>query len=127
VLAGMSDAPLPTSELMVARAPADPNEPLDPIVDRTVDDRVLAYLELYPDAGKSLRDVDVTIAVRSVQNRDVVLTMPAAISTRGDRHGVARAAIPVERLAPGRYVLRAEVTDGGKMVAFAERSVTVER
>jgi VWFA-related protein len=127
VLAGMSDAALPTSELMVARAPADPNAPLDPIVDRTVGDRILAYLELYPDAGRSLRDVDVTIAVRSIQNREVVLTMPAAISTRGDGHGVARAAIPIERLVPGRYVLRAEVTDAGKPVAFAERSVTVDR
>ncbi|HYN06364.1 MAG TPA: VWA domain-containing protein [Vicinamibacterales bacterium] len=127
VLAGMSDAALPTSELMVARATADPNAPLDPIIDRTADDRILVYLELYPDAGRSLRDVDVTIAVRSIQRREIVLTMPAAISTRSDRHGVVRVVVPTQRLEPGRYVLRADVTDGGKSVAFAERLVTIER
>jgi VWFA-related protein len=127
VLAGTSDAALPTSELMVARAAADPNAPLDPIVDRTADDRIVAYLELYPETGRSLREVDVTIHVRSIQRRDVILTMPAAISTRSDRHGIARAVIPTQRLEPGRYLLRAEISDGGKSVGFVERLVTIER
>ena len=127
VLAGVSDSALPTSELMVAQAPEDPNVPLNPIVDRTADDRILAYIELYPEAGRSLRQVDVTISVRSVQRREVVLTIPAAIATRSDRHGIARAVVPIQRLVPGRYILRADVTDGGKNVGFAERAVTVDR
>ncbi|HEY7476429.1 MAG TPA: VWA domain-containing protein [Vicinamibacterales bacterium] len=127
VLAGMSDTPLPTSELMVSRAPADPNAPLDPIVDKTADDKILAYLELYPEAGRSLRDVDVTINVRSIQRREVVMTMPAAITTRSDRHAMARVVLPASRLEPGRYLIRADVSDGGKSVGFAERLVTIER
>ena len=127
VLAGTSDSSLPTSELMVARVPADPNAPLDPIVDRTADERILAYLELYPAAGQSLRDVDVTITVRSVPRREVVLTMPALISTRTERHGIARAILAVQRLEPGRFIVRADITDGGKSVGFVERLVTLER
>jgi VWFA-related protein len=127
VLAGISDSRLPTSELMVARAPADPNTPLDPIVDRTADDRILVYLELYPQAGRSLSQVDVTITLRATQGRDAVLTMPAAISTRSERHAIVRAVLPVQRVESGRYLVRADVADGGKAVGFVERMVTIER
>jgi VWFA-related protein len=127
VLAGISDSPLPTSELMVARPPSDPDRPLDPIVDRTADDRILAYLELYPRAGRSLGPVDVTISMRSVQRREVVLTMPAAISTRTDGHGIARVILPIQQLDSGRYVVRADVIDAGKTVGFVERLVTIDR
>jgi VWFA-related protein len=127
VLAGISDSKLPTSELMVARASSDPSTPLDPIVDRTVDARILVYLELYPEAGRSLSQVDVTISLRSVQGRDVLLTMPAAISTRSERHGIARVVVPLQRFESGRYLVRADVADGGKVVGFVERVVTIER
>jgi len=127
VLAGISDSALPTSELMVARVPADPNVVLDPYVDRIGDDRALVYLELYPEAGRSLRMVDVMIFVRPAQRRDAVLTMPAAISSRGERHGVARAVIDLQKLEPGRYVVRADVVDEDRNVGFAERTITIAR
>jgi VWFA-related protein len=127
VLAGISDAPLPTSELMLARVPPNPNVPLDPIVDRTADPRVVAHLELYPEASQSLREVDVTFVVRPAQRREPVLTMPAAISTRSVRHGVARAVLPLQNLPAGRYILRADVVDAGRSVGSAERAFVVER
>jgi hypothetical protein len=127
VLAGVSDSALPTSELLVAHPSSDPNSPLDPIVDRTADDRILVYLELYPPAGRSLGQVEVMLSMRSVQRREVVLTMPAAISTRSERHGVARVLLPIRQLEPGRYVVRADVTDAGGTVGFVERLVTIDR
>ncbi|HUF48839.1 MAG TPA: VWA domain-containing protein [Vicinamibacterales bacterium] len=127
VLAGVSDSPLPTSELLIARPTPDPNAILDPIVDRTSDDRIVAYLELYPDAGHSLRLVDVTVTVRPAARRDAVLTMPAAVSSRNARHGTARVAIPIADLEPGRYVIRADILDNDKAVGFVERTITIER
>jgi len=127
VLAGVSDSAIPTSELMVARVPPGPNVPLDPVVDRTGDDAVLAHLELYPEAGTSLRAVDVTITVRPAARSATVLTRLAAISTRSERHGIARAILPIQHLEPGRYVVRAEVTDDGKSVGFVERTFAVAR
>lgn len=127
VLAGVSNSALPASELMVARVPADPTGVLLPIIDRTSDDRILAYLELYPTTGRSLREVDVTITVRATESGAAILTMPAAISTRSERHGIARAVVPIQSLAPGRYIVRADVTGGGKAVGFVERSFIVER
>ncbi len=125
VLAGISDSPIPTSELMIARVPPSPSSPLEPIVDRTGDEAVVAHLELYPEAGKSLRMVDVTLTVRPAARSATVLTRLAAISTRSERHGVARATLPIESLEPGRYVVRAEVTDDGKPVGFVERTFAV--
>ena len=127
VLAGVSDSALPTSELMVAHPSTDPNGPLDPILDRTTGDRILAYLELYPQPGRSLSQVDVTVSMRSVQRREVVLTMPAAVSTQTDRHGIARVILPIQRLDPGRYIVRADVTDAGKSIGFVERLVSIDR
>jgi VWFA-related protein len=127
VLAGVSDTVLPTSELMVARVNTDPSALADPIVDRTRDDRVLAYLELYPPAGRSLRDVDVTFTVRSPSQGDALLSMPAAIVTRGDGHAAAQAVLPVQRLPPGRYIVRAEVVDAGTRVGFVERALAIDR
>jgi len=127
VLAGISDSALPTSELLIARVPANPNASLEPILDATRDSRVVAYLELYPDAGRSLSAVDVTLTVRPADGSQPLLRMPAAISTRGDRHAVARAVLSTERLLPGRYVVRAEVTDAGRSLGFAERTFRVER
>jgi VWFA-related protein len=127
VLAGISDTVLPTSELMVARVPPDPNVPLDPIVDRTADPRIVAHLELYPEATQSLRDVDVTFVVRPAQRSEPALTMPASISTRSARHGVARAILPLQNLPPGRYILRADIADAGRSVGSAERAFVIER
>jgi len=127
VLAGISDSPLPTSELLVARVPADPNGSLEPILDGTRDSRVFAYLEIYPDAGRSMRMVDVTLTIRPAEESQVVVRMPAAISTRGERHAAARAVLSTDGLAPGRYVVRADVTDAGQSVGFAERTFRVER
>jgi len=127
VLAAISDAPIPTSELMVARVPATPESVLDPIVDRTSDPRVVAYLELYPEAGQSLRLVDVKFVVRPAMRSEPVLTMMGSLSTRGDRHAVVRAQLPLEKLAPGRYILRADVLDADATVGFAERAFIIDR
>ncbi len=126
VLAGISDSALPSSELMIARVPADGRSPLDPVLDSTRDRRVLAYLELYPEPGRSLAAVDVTITVRQADRPELHLSMPAAISTGGDGRAVARAVLPVEHLAPGRYLVRASVTDAGRALGFVERTFGVE-
>jgi VWFA-related protein len=127
VLAGISDSPIPTSELMVARVPVTPDSALDPIVDRTNEPRILAHVELYPEAGQSMRDVDVTFVVRPAMRSASVLTRTAAISTRSERHAVARAMLPIQDLEPGRYILRADVTNAGTTVGYVERAFTVDR
>lgn len=127
VLAAISDATIPTSELMVARVPATTDAVLDPIVDRTRDDRVLAHLELYPDAGTSLARVDVRFIVRPAMRSEPVLTLLGSLSTRSDRHAIARAVLPLQKLDPGRYILRADIVDGATAVGFVERAFTVER
>lgn len=127
VLAGIGDSPVPTSELMVARIPARADAPLDPIVEMTRDDRVLAYLELYPDQGRSLAETDVTLSVRPAEGRAALLTMLAAVSTRDARLGVARAMVPIQNLPNGRYIMRAEVSDKGSVVGQVERAFTIAR
>ncbi len=127
VLAAISDAPIPTSELMVARLPATPDSVLDPIVDRTSEPRVVAYMELYPEAGQSLRDVDVTFVVRPAMRREPVLTIVGVLSTRGERHAVVRSQLPLQDLEPGRYILRADVLNAGTPVSYVERAFTIDR
>jgi hypothetical protein len=53
--------------------------------------------------------------------------MPAAISSRGERHGVARAVVDLQKLEPGRYVVRADVFDEDRNVGFAERTIMIAR
>jgi len=127
VLAGISDAALPTSELMVARVPARADAPLDPIVETTGDPRVLTYLELYPAEGRSLSETDVMISVRPADGAEAVLTLLAAVSSRDARRGVARAVLPIDKLPNGRYIVRAEVSDKGTVVGQTERAFTIAR
>jgi len=128
VLAGISDATVPTSELLLARVPESDEMPLDPIVETATGDRVFAYLELYPGDGQSMSAVDVTLSVRQAGDETpVVANRFASITSRGGGLGVATATLPLETLANGRYFVRAEITNGGTVLSRVERAFTILR
>ncbi len=131
VLAGLAKTALPASELMVSRVPAaaagSAVPPLDPILDATSDRRVLAYIELYPAAGRSLAAADVILSLRPMAGGPAIVTMPAAISTLSPRVGVATAVLAVGDVPAGRYVMRAEIKDADVTVGAVERVFSIVR
>jgi len=120
-------AGLRASDLLVARVPPRADAPLDPIIGGTTEDRVLAYLELYAGDGQSLRDVDVRVHIVPADASTPVRTAPATVSSRDARLAIARVVLPIQDLPDGRYLMRAEVADGDRVVGRVERSFGIAR
>ena len=116
---------LPVSELILARVPQQPNAPLSPIVDRAPADRLLAYLEVYPDASGDLRSAVARMEVARTPDGEAVMTVPATVQ-RGDAGlTIVRAIVPLRDLPPGRYVARASVIEPRRPASVVTRAFTV--
>jgi VWFA-related protein len=98
------------SDLIVAPVPASREAPLQPVVDRVADPRVTMYIEIYANDGTSLRDAAVTFEVALDESAPATVTAAAEIVRRDARWLIARAVLPLERLAPGGYLARAEIS-----------------
>lgn len=106
---------LRVSSLIVAPAGAV-NTSLRPIVFRTSEDRVTAYVELFAVAGVAPPAVDVRFEVLS-ENAATPLIAQAATGVRANGPlTVARADLSLAALAPGSYQARAVIVVDGKPV-----------
>ena len=114
------------SDLMLARVPAQPQDRLEPLIDRLSAPAVIAYLELQAEARTPLPDT-VRIAITSGDDDRVLVTVPAAITTLDGAWAVARAVVPTATLASGRYLARAEVLSAGAIVSRVVRPFTFVR
>jgi hypothetical protein len=111
---------------MLARVPARPQDPLDPLIDAVSGNAVVAYLELHADNGVALPDA-VRIVVTGATNERELITVPATVTKADATWAVARATVPLVSLARGAHVARAEVLSAGAIVARVERPFTVAR
>lgn len=123
------------SDLMLAPPPARPRDPLEPLVDRVSVGSVIAYLEMLAGAREQLPNL-VRIVVVPESGGDSLMTVTADLTTPSEARGfetgsaagtwsVARAVLPTATLTPGRYVARAEVLSGGKLVTRVARPFTI--
>ena len=124
VAAVHATAALRVSDLMLAPVPPQPDTPLQPLVDRVTDARVTGYLELYARDARPLRDVQVVFDI-APEDGSPVRSVSAATLRRDARLVVARATIPLDGLAMGRYVAHARVTAPGEAEARVSRPFTL--
>ncbi len=116
---------LRVSDLMLAEVPPRPDAPMQPLIDRVADGRLLAYLELYADESRPLRDARITIDVARADAARALLTVPADVSRRDARWSIARAVVPVQDLPPGRYIVRADIAIAGRPLKRVARPFTI--
>lgn len=120
VAATTSVGALRVSSLIVAPAGAV-NTSLHPIVFRTSEDRVTAYVELFAAEGVVSPAVDVRFEVVS-DNAATPMVAREAIAVRGEgRLTVARADLSLAALTPGSYQARALIVVDGKPVGQVVR------
>lgn len=118
---------LRVSDLLVAAAPASPNDPLHPTIDGTNEGDLVAYLELYADEAIPLRQATVRMEVASSEGGPSFVTIPATLHRRDARWIIARAQLPTESLPAGRYFIRAQLYIAGQPVKRLVRPFAIER
>jgi VWFA-related protein len=112
---------LAVSDLIVARAPATPEAPLEPVVDRLGDREAVVYLEIYPAADGTLEGVSVRMEIAGSDEPVPLLSRDAPVAHR-DRFATARVVFPLDTLRPTVYLARAIVTPpDGSPVTRVER------
>ena len=114
------------SDLMLARVPARPQDPLAPLIDHVSANAVIAYLELRAEDGVALPNA-VRIVVTSASDDRALVAVPATVTRSDAAWAVARATVPLASLPPGAHVAHAEVLAAGVIVARARRPFTVAR
>jgi hypothetical protein len=111
---------LRVSSLILAPVPAA-NAALRPIVSRTSEDRITAYVELLAAAAAARSDVDVKFEVLS-ENASTPLIASPAIARRTDSGlTVARADLSLAGLPSGAYQARAVIEASGEPIAQVVR------
>ncbi len=112
------------SDVILAPVPHGPDAPLEPLIDRTVDARLSAYLETYVTGAGPLPDLHVRFEVVPADALKPVLTEDGAVTRHGTRWADARAVLKLDALAAGSYVAIARVMDGDRELARAARRFT---
>ena len=115
------------SDVILAPVPHGPDAPLEPLIDRTNDARLSAYLETYVTGPGPLPDLQVKFEVVPADALKPVLTEDAAVTRHGTRWADARAALNLEPLAAGSYVAIARVMEGDRELARAARRFTLAK
>jgi VWFA-related protein len=113
------------SDVILSPVPHGPDTPLEPLIDRTSETRVSAYLETYVIGANPLPDVDVRFEIVPAETLKPVVTEAGNVTRHGTRWAAARAILTLDALAPGSYVAIARVLDGGVEVARSARRFTL--
>jgi VWFA-related protein len=113
------------SDLMLAPVPPSADEPLHPVVDRIDGEKAVAYVELSAVGGRPLTDVTVHIVVVRDDEAQTGVDVSAEVLQSGGLWARARAELPLDRLATGRYVAIAHVRNGETEIARVSRPFTV--
>jgi VWFA-related protein len=112
------------SDLMVAPVPAAPQTPLDPIVDRTTESRVSAYVEIYAADAQPLSNIQVKFEIVASGGTSALLSQEGRVEKHGTRWADARTEFSLETLPGGSYLAIARVMDGSRELARATRPFT---
>ena len=115
---------LHVGDLMLAPAPASPNDPLEPFIDRVSGGRVVAYLETH-SRGNAPRPDAVRVHVTPSASSDTVATGRSSVSVRDGGWAMARTLVSIAALPPGSYVAHAEILADGAVVARTARPFTL--
>jgi hypothetical protein len=112
------------SDVILAPVPAQPSDPLEPLIDRVSGSAVVACLEMHAeDRGRLPEAVRVVIS-RGALGSELV-TVAADVTRRDGGWAIARAVVPTVDLQPGPYVARAEVVANGRTIARVARPFTI--
>jgi VWFA-related protein len=113
------------SDLILAPVPPTREAPLQPLVDRVDDSRMVAYLELSAAPNQTLADVGVQFEIRTEEMTSTAVDAAAEVSPRAGRWARARAELQLETLPSGRYVAIARVMHAGREIARVSRPFRV--
>jgi VWFA-related protein len=86
-----------------------PGEPLRPVIARTTADRIGAVFEFYGAAGWKPNAVAADVEVKSAEGDATLVSVPASLRAVTTSTWRARAELPLQRLAPGGYVVTATI------------------
>lgn len=114
-----------TSDLILAPVPANPGDPLQPIIDRVAVTRLVAYLELQAFDPLRLDGAEVRVDIADATGAIRASGRGTIASTDGT-WGVARLEIPIVRLAPGRFVAEARIVAGTREIGRIARPFTYD-
>jgi VWFA-related protein len=91
-------------------------------------DGLAAYLELYSNAASTWDRATVTFEIADNQDAPALSTMQASLTAgRQPTWRIASGILTARALPPGRYVARAQITQGGKPVGVLLRPFVLER
>jgi VWFA-related protein len=113
------------SDVILAPVPHGPEAPLAPLIDRTSDTRLSAYLETYVVGAGPLPEIEVRFEIVPADALTPAVTEAGSMTRQGTRWAAARAVLALDALAPGAYLAIARVSDGGVEVARAARRFTL--
>ncbi|HUE85703.1 MAG TPA: VWA domain-containing protein [Vicinamibacterales bacterium] len=113
------------SDLILAPAPAGPDIPLHPIIDRIDETRMVAYLELAAQAARPLNDVRVRFELIGEDDTARRPEFAGDVVASGSLWASARVVMPLDGLPRGRYVVVAKVMSGEQEVARTARPFTI--
>lgn len=111
------------SDLMVGGPPFDQLEPLQPSVGYTaVFGTVHGYVEAY---GSGVARLKATYEIATDEDGEALAAEEIATRTAGDSRAIFTRVMPVRRLPPGRYFLRAKISSGDAPVKTLTRAFEV--
>jgi VWFA-related protein len=121
--AGLEKAgPVNLSELMVG-GPTEVGELLKPTIGYDVIfGSVHGYLEAY---GPNVSDLTMEYEIATDPKGPALLNVDVAPRTAGDTRAIFTRVIPIPQLPPGKYVLRAILSSGGRSIATETRGFSV--
>lgn len=116
-------------ELLLASIAPGAGREIQPLVDgEVVTDDLRAYLEMYSDAAAQLETASVTLEVAADPNGRALESGALAMQdVEQGRRRVGEGRVPLALLPPGRYVARAVVSVGGRVVAGVTRPFSISR
>jgi hypothetical protein len=115
------------SDVILAPVPHGPDAPLEPLIDRTSDTRLSAYVETYAAGADPLPELDVRFEIVPAETLKPAVSETGKVTRQGPRWATARAVLALDALAPGSYIAIARVMEADRELARAARRFTIVR